>query len=447
MSKPKKKPSKRQSALAIIKVLREKGFQAYFVGGCVRDMVMKRRPSDFDIATSAFPEEIEAIFSKTIPVGKAFGVMIVRLEGESFEVATFRKDFEYRDGRRPGRVEFSNAKADCLRRDFTVNGLFYDPAQGEIIDWVDGIRDIKRKVIRTIGSPTRRFREDKLRMLRAVRFATNLGFKIEKKTLEAIKRMHKQTRVVSAERIRDELVKLLTGPNPRNGLDWLDKTGLLKVILPEVEKLKNVAQPKEFHPEGDVYKHTRLLLYYLKEPDIVLALGALLHDIGKPKTFRRAKDRIRFNGHDKVGARMTEDILQRLRFSNEIKKQVTACVEWHMQFKDAKKMRESTLKKMFQRPTFDTELEQHRVDCMASHKDLTIWRFLHKKKKTMTQKEIKPTPYLMGRDLLAMGIPAGPAMGEILKLAEEKQLDGHWKNKEEAAQWAKKHWRILKRSM
>lgn len=429
---------KRRTAVQIVKRLREAGFEAYFVGGCVRDMVLGRKPYDFDIASSATPDQIEKVFPKTLGVGKAFGVMVVREGGESFEVATFREDFDYKDGRRPERVAFSTAKADALRRDFTVNGLFYDPVSRKVLDWVDGQRDARKKVIRTIGKPLERFQEDKLRMLRAVRFAANLRFKIEPATLQAIKKMRKEIRIVSAERVRDELVKLFTGPDPAKGLDWLDASGLLPVLLPEIEALKGCEQPKEFHPEGDVYKHTRLMLSLLKKPTTTLAFGALLHDIGKPKTSRADKTgRIRFNGHDRLGAKMADTLLTRLKFSNEVKEDVTACVEWHMQFKDAPKMKPSTLKRMMQRRTFETELEQHRADCLASHGNLQIWRFLRKKIKTLTQEDIRPEPFLRGRDLIDLGIPPGPQMGRILKSAEEKQLNGDWKSKEEALAWVK----------
>ncbi len=432
---------KRRSAAGIVRKLRAAGYEAYFVGGCVRDLVLKRKPHDFDIASSATPDQVEKLFPKTIAVGKAFGVIVVREANESFEVATFREDLEYKDGRRPEGVKFSTAKADALRRDFTVNGLFYDPVSGKVMDWVGGQADARRKLIRTIGKPLDRFKEDKLRMLRAVRFATNLGFKIDPATLKAIQKMKKEIRVVSAERVRDELVKLFTGPDPAKGLDWLDASGLLPILLPEIEALKGCEQPKEFHPEGDVYQHTRLMLSKLKKPTPTLAFGALLHDIGKPKTSKTDKTgRIRFNGHDLIGARMADAVLTRLKFSNEVKEDVTACVEWHMQFKDAPQMKPSTLKRMMQRRTFETELEQHRADCLASHGKLGIWRFLRKKIKTLSQEEIRPEPFLRGRDLIDLGIPPGPQMGPLLKAAEEKQLNGDWKTKEEALAWAKDFW-------
>jgi putative nucleotidyltransferase with HDIG domain len=438
---PPARADKRRLAAGIVRDLRAAGHEAYFVGGCVRDLVLKRKPYDFDIATSATPDQVEKIFPRTIAVGKAFGVIVVREGNESFEVATFREDLEYKDGRRPEGVKFSTAKTDALRRDFTVNGLFYDPVSKKVLDWVGGRADARKKVIRTIGRPLDRFKEDKLRMLRAVRFAANLGFKIDPAALKAIQKMRKEIKAVSAERVRDELVKLFTGPHPAQGLDWLDKSGLLPVVLPEIEALKGCEQPKQYHPEGDVYKHTRLLLAHLKKPSLTLAFGALLHDIGKPRTSRTDKTgRIRFNGHDLVGARMAEEVLTRLKFSNDAKEDIKACVEWHMQFKDAPQMKPATLKRMMQRRTFETELEQHRVDCLASHGNLKIWRFLRKKLRTLSQEEIRPEPFLRGRDLIDLGIPPGPQMGALLKAAEEKQLNGDWKTREDALAWVQTAW-------
>jgi putative nucleotidyltransferase with HDIG domain len=441
----KKVTAKKQTAAAIVRKLRAAGHEAYFVGGCVRDLVLKRKPYDFDIASSATPDQVEKLFAKTIAVGKAFGVIIVRDGGESFEVATFRQDLEYKDGRRPEGVKFSTAKEDALRRDFTVNGLFYDPTTREVLDWVGGRTDARRKLIRTIGKPLERFKEDKLRMLRAIRFAANLDFKIDPATLKAIQKMRKEITAVSAERVRDELIKLFTGPHPDKGLDWLDKSGLLPILLPEIEKLKGCEQPKEFHPEGDVFKHTRLMLKQLKKPSLTLAFGSLLHDIGKPVTARTDKaGRIRFNGHDLVGARMAEKVLDRLKFSNDEKEDIKACVEWHMQFKDAPKMKPSTLKRMMQRRTFETELEQHRADCLASHGKLGIWRFLKKKIRTLSKEEIRPEPFVRGRDLIELGIPPGPHMGPLIKAAEEKQLNGEWQTRDEALAWVRQTWSARK---
>lgn len=363
--------------------------------------------------------------------------MIVLEDGQPFEVATFRADEGYQDGRHPSVVRYTNAKEDALRRDFTVNGVFYDPISRKVLDWVGGQRDLKRRVIRAIGDPLKRFEEDKLRMLRAVRFAANLGFKIEAKTLAAVRKLSKKITAVSHERVRDELVKMFTGPNPAAALQFLDRTGLLKEVLPEVTKMKGVQQPRKFHPEGDVYKHTLLLMSQLKDAPVDLAFGCLLHDVGKPATFRRS-DRIRFNGHDRVGARMTEAILERLRFPNNLKDRIVACVDGHMRFKDVKQMRESTLKKFLQRETFETELIQHRIDCLASHGDLSNWRFLKKKLKVLTAEEIRPKPILSGRDLMALGYPEGPLIGKILRAVEDVQLEKRVTTKEEALVWVQK---------
>ena len=381
---------------------------------------------------------MQALFPRTVAVGAKFGVILVVEDGHPFEVATFRTDEGYVDGRRPTGVRFTDAKEDAVRRDFTVNGLFYDPITRKVMDWVDGQKDLKKRVIRAIGDPKKRFEEDKLRMLRAVRFASVLGFKIEPKTMAAVKKSAKKIKVVSHERVRDELVKMFTGPDPAGALELLDRSGLLKEVLPEIEKMKGVEQPRAYHPEGDVFKHTKLLMKQLKDPDVVLAFGCLLHDVGKPATFRRAKDRIRFNGHDRVGARITENILTRLRFSNDLKAKVVACVDGHMRFKDVKEMRESTLKRFMQRETFDTELEQHRIDCLASHGDISNWRFLKKKAKSLSKEEIRPKPLLTGRDLLALGLVEGPKIGQILRTLEEEQLEGRLRTREEALSWAEK---------
>lgn len=434
-------PDKKQIALNILTRLRGLGYEAYFVGGSVRDLLLKKNPKDFDIATNATPDIVEKSFPRTVPVGAQFGVMLVVEEGLSFEVATFRSDKGYQDGRHPSRIEFTNAKEDAIRRDFTVNGLFYDPIQKKVLDWVGGQKDLKKKLIRAIGDPKKRFTEDKLRLLRAIRFASVLGFKIEPKTMASIRKLAPQIKVVSQERIREELIKMFTGPNPGLAMRLLDKAGLLKVVLPEVDKMKGVEQPRKYHPEGDVFKHTLMLMDQLKNASTVLAFGCLLHDVGKPATFKRS-DRIRFNGHDRVGARMTEGILTRLRFSNELKEQIVACVDGHMRFKDVKQMKQSTLKKFMQRTTFETELLQHKIDCIASHGDVSNWRFLNKKLKEFSADQIRPAPLLNGRDLIGAGFTEGPKIGQILKAVEEKQLEGELSSKESALVWVKSKFEI-----
>lgn len=425
--------SKKDRALRIVHTLLAAGHEALFAGGCVRDMVLGKEPNDFDIATSARPEEVIRLFRKTVPVGVQFGVVLVIMDSEQFEVATFRTDTGYEDGRRPTGVHFTSSKEDVLRRDFTVNGLLCDPVTDRIIDHVGGIEDIRRKIIRTIGDPFKRFEEDKLRLLRAVRFAANLGFDIEGTTFRALNQMASHIKVVSSERIRDELVKLFTGERPGLGLDLLSKSGLLAEILPEAEAMKGVEQPPEFHPEGDVYIHTKMLLDQLSRPDVVLAFGSLLHDIGKPLT-KTVTDRIRFNNHQTVGARMTERILRRLRFSNDEIDNITACVENHMRFKDVPHMREAKLKRFMARPTFLTELELHRIDCLASHGILDNWDFLKVRYEAFLKEPPRPKPLVTGQDLIEMGYSPGPLFKEILTTVEDACLERKIYTKEEAIQ-------------
>ncbi len=428
---------KYREAVEIIRVLKAAGHDSFLVGGCVRDFLRGMEPKDFDIATGARPEQVEKLFPRTIPVGVQFGVQIV-LRGEvQYEVATFRTDGDYKDGRHPQGVTFSNPKEDALRRDFTVNGLFYDPVDGKVIDYVGGEKDLKEKVIRAIGDPTKRFSEDKLRILRAARFAANLGFTIEPQTMRAMHELAGKITEVSPERIRDELIKLFTGPDPGRGLLLLDEAKLLPVILPEVDRMKGVQQPPEFHPEGDVFIHTKLVLDEVPNAAVPVAIGALLHDIGKPPTFKVA-ERIRFDGHDRVGMQMAVNICKRLKFSNDQTDAIAEVVGGHMRFKDVKQMKLSTLKRFLAKPTFMDELAMHRADCMASHKDISNWEFLNQKLIEIPVEEIKPKPLLTGTDLLNAGYPAGPAMGRILKAVEEKQLEKELTSAEEALAWVQK---------
>ena len=349
-----------------------------------------------------------------------------------YEVPPFRTDHGYQDGRHPDLVVFSTAREDALRRDFTINGLFWDPLAKRVIDEVGGQADLKRRVIRAIGDPERRFQEDKLRMLRAVRFAAGLGFAMDPATWDAVVRHAEEIVVVSQERIRDELVKLFTGPNRGRGLDLLAQSGLLKAILPELDATQGVQQPPEFHPEGDVFIHTRMLLDLLKGLTPTLAFSALLHDVGKPPTFQ-IRDRIRFDGHDRVGAAMSRVICQRLRFSNEDSEKIVMAVGNHMRFKDVQRMRVSTLKRMLRQPNFAEELALHRADCLASHKQLDNWRFLRRKLKEFSAPQaLKPTPLITGTDLLAAGYPEGPQIGQILRAVEEQQLEGTIQGRAEA---------------
>lgn len=427
-----------KSALYIADKLRQKGHTAYFAGGCVRDFLMGKEPEDVDIATSAHPEQVEALFSKTIPVGKQFGVILVLHDEKPFEVATFRTEGGYVDGRHPGHVSFSVPEEDARRRDFTVNGLFYDPFEKKVLDFVGGQDDLKAKRIRAIGKPEERFNEDKLRLLRCVRFASSLGFEIENKTWEAVQKNAGLINQVSPERIRDEIVKIFTRPNPARGLDLLSDSGLLKEILPEVEKMKGCEQQPDYHPEGDVFVHTRLLLEKLDKPSVVLALGALFHDVGKPVTFQVKDGKIRFYEHAPIGARMTRTIMKRLRFSNDEIEAVAECVDNHMKFADVQKMRSGKLKMFVTRPTFDTEMELHRIDCSSSHGMLDNYYFLKEKLKEYAQEELKPKPFLNGHDLLELGMKAGPAMKVLLEDAYLLQLEGEHKSREDALEWAKK---------
>lgn len=430
--------TKGRLAMAIAKVLYDKGFTAYFAGGCVRDYLMGEEPRDFDIATTAKPEEVEVLFSKTIPVGKQFGVMLVVEDDIPFEVATFRCEGNYNDGRHPTKVSFTRPEKDAQRRDFTVNGLFYDPFSKRVIDFVQGAEDISKKIIRAIGNPIERFAEDKLRLLRAVRFASTLDFEIESQTWKAVCREAHQIHVVSPERIREELVKIFTRSGSGRGFALLSDSGLMKEILPEIEAMHGVKQPEKFHPEGDVFEHTRLLFENLRPPvSVVLAFSVLFHDIGKPKTSAIRKGRLTFYEHSEEGARMAKDIMRRLRFSNDEIDGVYDCVVNHMKFMDVQKMRAGKLKQFINRPFFNDELELHRVDCVASHGMLDNYRFLQEKLKEYASEELKPKPFVNGNDLMALGMKPGPAMKPILEELYELQLEGTHRTRDEALAWAK----------
>ncbi|HEY5594405.1 MAG TPA: CCA tRNA nucleotidyltransferase [Nitrospiria bacterium] len=425
-------------AVEIVNVLRGAGFRACWAGGCVRDLVMGHEPQDYDVATDARPEQVMKLFPKTVPVGVSFGVVKVLADASEFEVATFRSDGRYLDGRHPVEVHYSGDREDAARRDFTINGMFYDPVKKDIIDYVGGQRDIKAGLIRAIGNPRERFEEDKLRLMRAVRFAARFTYTIEPQTCEAIKERAGEIVQISAERIRDELKKMLTGPNPYGSLSLLLETGLVKPILPEVTAMAGVEQPKEFHPEGDVLTHTLLLLKNLNRPSFELALAALLHDIGKPPTFSPPKtdrDRIRFDGHCEVGARMAEAICGRLRLSNEQTELVVELVRDHLRFKDVQRMRESTLKRFLRQPGFPEHLELHRLDCLASHGDLTLWEFCNKKLAELGPSVLRPERLLTGDDLIRMGYEPGPLFSRILIRMEDAQLEGRIKSREEAVEW------------
>jgi putative nucleotidyltransferase with HDIG domain len=404
--------------------LRSSGHQAYLVGGCVRDLLLGIHPKDFDVATDAGPDRITELFPHSGQVGAHFGVVLVRDGADQVEVATFRRDLDYTDGRRPDAVRFeSDPRQDLLRRDFTINGLMMDPESGEVLDLVGGRADLENRLVRAIGDADARFREDHLRLLRAVRFAARLGFEIESTTFEAIWRNHALIAKVSAERIRDELVRILTEGGAERGFQLLDATGLLGVLLPEVADMKGVEQPPQYHPEGDVWVHTLLLLRNLDHPSITLALGALLHDVGKPPTFRVA-ERIRFDGHVEAGVKLAHGILTRLRFSREEIEQVEALVANHMKFKDVPRMKEGTLKRFLRMPDFEEHLELHRLDCLASHGDLENYEMVQRKRAEYQEEHLHPPRLLTGHDLVAAGYRPGPQFSEMLNLAEDAQLEG-----------------------
>jgi poly(A) polymerase len=413
-------------AESIVRQLVQAGHVAVYAGGCVRDALLERTYPDVDIATSATPDQVQALFPRASdPQGKAFGVIRLRMDEHVFEIATFRVDGPYLDGRRPSSVTFTTAEEDARRRDFTVNGMFFDPLKNEVLDYVQGRTDLAAKTIRAIGDPVARFTEDRLRLFRALRFAVQLGFEIEPSTWKALVSLAPDSKVISPERVRDELVKIFISPNPARGLDLMYDSGLLSVWLPELLEMRGCAQSPEHHPEGDVWVHTRLLLTHLKNPSPVLAFSALLHDVGKPRTSKTEPNgRIRFFGHEGVGARMAEEILRRLRFSNDDIGAITACIANHMAFKDAPHMRVSTLKRMLARPTFSEELELHRIDCSSSHGQLDIHAFLQDKLSEFSQEEIKPKPLVTGHDLQELGAKPGPAMGKILHQLMDEQLEG-----------------------
>ena len=429
-------------AISIIRTLRERGHKAYLVGGCVRDLLLGREPADFDVTTDALPDQVMRIFPETYAVGAQFGVVLVPLpksavskdENDAVEVATFRSDIGYSDGRHPDEVRFSkDPREDVERRDFTINGLLFDPVTNEVLDYVGGRKDLDARIIRTIGDPKRRFTEDKLRMLRAVRFAARFGYTIESETLRSIQQLSAQINQVSRERVRDELSKMLTEGNARRAFLLLDETGLLHEVLPEIEAMKGVEQPPQFHPEGDVFVHTLLLLDKLPLPSpITLAWGALLHDVGKPATFRVAPDRIRFDGHVDVGVKIAEEICRRLRFSNDDTEQILALVDNHMRFAHVQQMKESTFKRFVRMPRFDEHLQLHQMDCLSSHGDLASYYFTREKMADMPPEVMRPALLVTGDDLIAAGYVPGPQFKTILSAVEDGQLEGRLRNKDEA---------------
>jgi len=430
----------RQLAESVCRTLRGAGHQAYLVGGCVRDILLARDPADYDVATDATPDRVQSLFPQSLAVGAQFGVIIITDGAEQVEVATFRSDVGYSDGRHPDRVVFSgSAREDVQRRDFTINALLVDPETNEVLDFVGGRDDLRAGIIRAIGRPAERFREDKLRMIRAIRFAARFHYAIEAATFSAIVKLAPDSCQVSAERIRDELTKILTEGAARRGFELLDETRLLPEILPEVARMKGVDQPPQFHPEGDVWTHTLLMLdQLLAGCSPTLAWGVLLHDVGKPPTFTPPSGpdgRIRFDQHVEVGTRMAEAICRRLRFSNDNTEQIAALVANHLRFKDVRQMRLSTLKRFVRLNRFEEHLELHRLDCLSSHRNLDAYEFVRRFLAETPPEQVRPHRLLTGDDLVNMGFLPGPIFKEILDAVEEAQLNGKLHTREAAAQF------------
>jgi|SRR5579872_600442 len=442
-------------ATSIVQTLRQRGFQAYLAGGCVRDLLLRCEPKDYDVATSATPQQVMQIFPETYAVGVQFGVVLVPVpeaqiaaeassRAHAVEVATFRSDIGCSDGRHPDEVRFSqNPQEDVARRDFTINGMMLDPLSGEVLDYVGGRSDLSAGIIRAIGDPERRFADDKLRMLRAVRFAARFEYEIEAATFTAVQKVADQIRVVSRERVRDELTRMLTEGHGRRAFLLLDESSLLREVLPEISAMKGVEQPPEFHPEGDVFIHTLLLLENLPQPcPPSLAWGALLHDVGKPPTFRVAPDRIRFDGHVEVGVKMAEKICRELRFSNDDTEQILALVDNHMRFGHVGLMKESTLKKFLRLPEFDQHLALHRADCLASHRNLATYEFIRQKRAEIPAEEVRPSPLVTGDDLIAAGHVPGPKFREILNAVEDAQLEGRLPSRDAALEFVRREFPV-----
>ena len=442
-----------EAALAVVKELRAAGFEAYLAGGCVRDLLLGREPTDYDVATSATPDVVLEMFERTFAVGAHFGVVLVAHdEDDSYfttEVATFRSDGAYSDGRHPDAVRYTtSAEEDVKRRDFTINGLLMDPERAgvsglaeahpdlsSVIDFVGGLVDLDAGVVRAIGDPNERLEEDHLRMLRGVRFAARFGFELEAGTKLAMRSLAKKIAAVSRERVRDELTRMLTEGHARRAFELLDETGLLPQVLPEVARMKGVEQPARYHPEGDVWVHTLGLLAQLEQGcGETLAWGALLHDVGKPPTFRRAPDRIRFDGHVEVGVAIAADILRRFRFSNEETRQILALVDNHMRFADAEHMKASTLKRFFRLDRFEEHLALHRMDCLAGSGNLDHWHFVRDCWQAMPEETVRPRPLITGRELIAAGYAPGPEFKQMLRAIEDAQLEGLVGTAEEALQ-------------
>mgnify|MGYP001296584098 FL=1 len=424
------------NAVKIIEILSDAGFESYIVGGAVRDLLIEKNPKEYDICTSATPNEINKIFKNSKLVGQSFGVSIVLQDKYAFEIATFREDFDYLDGRHPDKVKYTkNVEYDVKRRDFTVNGLLFDPIANKIIDYCDGLLDLKNKIIRTIGDPFERFSEDYLRILRAIRFSNQLNFEIEKKTSIAMDELSHKVVKISIERVRDEISKILLSLSPAKGIRLLDKYHILNTFIPEILEMKNIQQPPDFHPEGDVFVHTCLVLDKLSEStsenSIEVVYGALFHDIGKPDTYDKT-DRIRFNRHEYVGANKAEKICKRLKFSNKQTELIVSLVKEHMKFGNIKNMKKSTFKKFVSMENFNDHLKLHKADCLGSHGDLSLYDFTLQKLDQLNNEPILPKPLLNGNDLIDLGIKPGPIYKSILSKIFDDQLEGNIKSRDEA---------------
>ncbi len=425
------------AAAGIVARLRRAGFESYLAGGCVRDMLLGRPAADYDIATAATPDDVGALFARTVRVGAAFGVVQVLVDGDAYEVATFRTEGPYLDGRHPSFVRYATARDDARRRDFTVNGMFWDPQAARLLDFVEGQADLAAGRIRTIGDPRARFAEDGLRMIRAVRQAAELGFTIVPETLAAIRDMRSGLGTISPERVRDELLRIVAGPDPAGGLGLLHATGLLEIVLPEVAREAGVPQPREFHPEGDVFEHTRLVVGALRAPTPALAMAALLHDAGKPPTLVRA-GRIRFDRHDEVGADLARAAMERLRFPRRDIERATLLVRRHMIFKDVPHMREARFRRLIDLPEFPELLELHRADCVASHGDLSTYEWVRRRQAELAATPPAPPRLVTGDDLLALGAAPGPRLGEILRAIDDARLEGRVRTRDEAVTLARR---------
>jgi len=426
-----------EAALEIVWRLRHAGCRAYWVGGCVRNRLLNLPPDDIDIATGARPHQVAEVFEHVRHVGAKFGVCLVNLFGVQTEVATFRSEGAYLDHRHPESVTFSGPEEDAARRDFTINALFFDPIEEHVIDYVGGQEDLRAGIVRCVGDADRRFEEDALRVLRAIRFAAGLAFQIEEKTWEALARHRRDLERISAERIRDELVRMLCGPHPGRALELLDESHVLDVVLPEVADLRDIPQPPQFHPEGDVWTHTKAAMDELRDPSTVLAMATLLHDVGKAPTYEEAVDRIRFNNHAEVGAQIAESVCRRLRFSAAETEAIVCMVRRHMAFMNLRDMRPAKLTRFLAAPTIDDEIEMHRADCAASHGGLENYEFARDElaRAREEHREVLPPPLLRGDDLIAMGFQPGPVFSSILEAVQEQQLEGNLKSPEEARAW------------